>query len=137
MPYEDIAGQTDSLSQLSSMPGDEGGGLEGGPSMPEGPQAEGPVEQLGGPGADTPQEQQALQLASQAAVMFRQAAEADPSIRYIADKYLPLLFMDVMKHYGMEEEGKMQLQQAQMQSKRQRSSGIMGPPMAPTGPGGQ
>jgi len=89
----------DQLSQLSQMPAPGGGG-EGMPQgMPQGPQGAGgqpPIPQgvqsfaqsLGGPGVDTPQEQQAVQMLMQGALLFRKAAETDPSVGPIVDKML-------------------------------------------------
>jgi hypothetical protein len=145
MPYHDIAEETDQMGQLSNLE-DEGmemggmpqGGMpmQGAPSgmpmdqPPGGPPtgATGPTAAPGGPGPDTPQEQQALQLLMQGAQAFRQAASVEPSIRYIVDKHLQGAYLEITKHYGMEQEGKLALQQAQLRSNKQRSAGMTGPP---------
>jgi len=129
--------ETDGLRQLTSMP--QGGAptapQPGARPMPTpgaqpGISAAGPSAG-GAPGArgiDTPQEQKAMQLLAQAATLVREAANTEPSIRYIADKYLVSMFTDVTKHYGLEEEGKLALQQAQMQKRNQSIAGRTGPP---------
>lgn len=95
----------------------------------------------GGPGIDTPQEQKAVQLLTKGAQLIREAANAEPSIRIIVDKTLQDLFMQITKHYGMEEEGKLALRQAKLGADRQRAVALTGPPGGPpspppAGPGG-
>lgn len=86
---------------------------------------------LGGPGVDTPQEQQAVQLLMQGAMAFRKASELDPSIRGLVDPMLQKAYLDITKHYGLEEEGKTALKQAQLQSNRARASRLTSrPPVA-------
>uniref|UniRef100_A0A6M3IMC9 Uncharacterized protein n=2 Tax=viral metagenome TaxID=1070528 RepID=A0A6M3IMC9_9ZZZZ len=132
--------ENEMMGQLAAMPG--AGGAQGaqppGPVGPTGPPdlaaapgSEPTTQPPGGPGVDTPQEMKALELLGQAAVMFRQATEAEPSIRFIADKYLPLIFADITKHYGIEQEGKLAMQQAQLQKQRQGSPLAGGPPKPP------
>jgi len=99
---------------------------------PGGPSQGGPGAAPGGPGIDTPQEQQATQLLVQAAQMLRQAATVDPSIRYIIDKLLLSAFQEVTRHYGVEDEGKAALQQAQLQ-KRNADIRARGPGAGPVG----
>ena len=119
MPYEDIQQQTDSMSELASMPQEAGPDMGGAPEM-------GGQEQLGGPGVDTPQEQQAVQLLMQGAQAFRQAAETDPTVRHLVDKLLQDGFLQISDHYGFGEEGKMALKQAQMTKNRAQASAVMG-----------
>lgn len=122
-------------------PGGPGGPPFGGPPMPgagpggPGPGAapSGPGTAPGGPGIDTPQEQQATQLLVQAGQMLRQAATVDPSIRYIIDKLLLSTFQEITRHYGVEDEGKAALQQAQLQ-KRNSDIRARGPGPGPMGP---
>jgi hypothetical protein len=125
----------DQLSQLSQM--DEGGG------MPQGmPQGGGPLPQpmqqgaqsLGGPGVDTPQEQKAVQMLMQGAMLMRQAAEIDPSVSPIIDKMLTDSYLQITKHYGFEQEGKLSLQQAQMQKSRMKSQAFSSPAGQESGP---
>lgn len=95
----------------------------------EAPPEVGAVQQgLGGPGVDTPQEQQAVQLIMQGAMAFRKATEIDPSIRGIIDPALQKAYLDITKHYGLEEEGKAALKQAQLQSNRAKSSRLTARP---------
>lgn len=129
MAYEDVEGTTSGISQLSSM--DSGGGMDsegaaagGPPTAGQGPSGAAP----GGPGPDTPQEQQALKLLMQAAVALRRAAEVEPSIRYIIDDTLQKAYLSVTKHYGMEQEGKLALQQAKLRADRGRAVALTGPP---------
>lgn len=147
MPYEDIAAETQGVSDLSSM--DTGGGgpemsAPGGP--PGGPptappiptseplgQAAQPAGGIGGPGIDTPQEKQAMQSVMQGMMALRQAATADPSLRVVIDQHLQKMFLDITSHYGLAEEGKTALKQAQLASNRQRSGAVMGPPGPPGG----
>lgn len=126
MAYDDIAAQTDNMGQLSSMPSGEGapGGMSAGSAPTPGGAQQGP----GGPGVDTPQEQQALQLLLQGAMMMRRATEIEPSIRYIIDDLLQKAYLGVTKHYGLEQEGKLALQQAQLKANRSRSAALTGPP---------
>lgn len=132
MAYDEMAQTTDGISQLSSMdqgsaPGpDMGGGQM--PGAEAGPQGQGP----GGPGADTPQEQQAIQMLMQGAMLMRRATEVEPSIRYIVDDLLQKAYLGITKHYGMEQEGKLALQQARLQSDRNKAVAITGPPKRPT-----
>ena len=134
MPYDDIAGQTSAMGQLSSMDSGEGSGAmqapAGGPPMggPSGQPPMGETAAPGGPGPDTPQEQQALQLLMQGALMFRRATEIEPSIRYMIDDLLQKAYLGVTKHYGMEQEGKLALQQAQLKANRNKAVAITGPP---------
>ena len=109
MAFEDTQQQTASLGDLSAMPQDPG---------------------AGGPGIDTPQEQQAVELLMQAAQGFRQAAETDPSVKPIIDAILQDAFLKITTHYGFGEEGKMALKQAQMGQEKARSSALSygGPP---------
>ena len=125
MPYNNIAQETEGLGQLSSMEGGaEPMGME--QQAPVGQQA--PSQPPGGPGIDTPQEQQAVQLLMQGALLMRRATEIEPSIRYIIDDLLQKAYLGVTKHYGMEQEGKLALQQSQLQANRGRSAALMGPP---------
>ena len=153
MPNE--AGQLSALAGVGGGPGQVSSGPPSGGTAPPGPPvagaqqvAQGPagpgldaaggIPGLGGPGVDTPQEQQDLEFFSQGAMMLRRAAEVDPSIRYIIDKHLQQTFMEVAKHYGVEQEGKLAMQQAQLGANRERAGAIMGPPpsggMGPQGP---
>ena len=131
--------ETDGLRRMSEMP-------QGGEdmSMPTAPTNMGapptPMGTEGGIGAapgargiDTPQEEKAMQMLVQAASLIREAANAEPSIRYIADKHLLGMFNDVVKHYGIEEQGKMALQQAQLAKRDEGAVRRAGPPAAPTG----
>jgi len=136
MPYEDIAAETDSMQALSGGPSGEPmpGPEPGGPPMQE-PGMQAPTGGMGGPGIDTPQEQQAVQMLTQGAQALRQAADTDPSIRYIIDKALKDTFLAITKHYGLEQEGKAALQQAELQANRERSQNVM-PSGGPQGPPG-
>jgi len=129
MPFDDIAQQTDAMSELSSLPSEDTsrvtdpmGGIKG----------------QGGPGIDTPAEQQAVQMFLQGMQMIRQGAQADPSTKPIIDKFLQDAFLQLSQHYGYGEEGKMALKQAQMMETKTRSQKLGGgPPMRgapPTGP---
>jgi hypothetical protein len=128
----------DQLSQLSQM--DEGGGMPQGGGMP--PQGGAPLPQpmqqgaqsLGGPGVDTPQEQKAVQMLMQGAMLMRQAAEIDPSVSPIIDKMLTDSYLQITKHYGFEQEGKLSLQQAQMQKSRMKSQAFSSPAGQESGP---
>lgn len=135
MPYDDIEAEMGSLNDLSAQPDMGGGempmGDEGGqpPQMPGGqPSGQSP----GGPGVDTPQEQQAVKLLMQGAQAFRQAASVEPSVRYIVDKILQEGFLSITKHYGMEQEGKLALQQAKLGANKQKAANLTGPPAAPS-----
>jgi len=124
MPNGDLEGQYDSLSQLGARELPEGAdeGMQVPPEV-------GAVQQgLGGPGIDTPQEQQAVQLIMQGGMAFRKAAEIDPSVRAIIDPLLQKAFLDVTKHYGLEEEGKVAMKQAQLQSGRAKASRLSARP---------
>lgn len=122
--------ETDGLRRMSEMP-------QGGEdmSMPTAPTDMGTETGAapGGRGIDTPQEEKAMQMLVQAASLIREAANAEPSIRYIADKHLLGMFNDVVKHYGIEEQGKMALQQAQLAKRDEGAVRRAGPPGAPTG----
>lgn len=132
MPY------SDQLSQLSQMP------MEGQESMPmgqaggqpplAGPQSMGGPQSLGGPGVDTPQEQKAVEMLMQGAMLFRQAAQIDPSVGPIVDKMLQDSYLQITKHYGFEQEGKLALQQAQMQKSRMKSQAFASPAGRQAGP---
>jgi len=127
MPFDDIQQQTDSLSELSALPGADTGAPQGPPiGADPGAQQGAPGEQLGGPGVDTPQEQQAVQMLMQGAQMFRQAAQTDPSVSHIIDKFLQDGFLQISDHYGFGEEGKMALKQAQMTKGRAQASAVSG-----------
>jgi len=128
---EGLDEQYNAMSELGAR---EGGDMEPPPEV-------GAVQQgLGGPGIDTPQEQQAIQLIMQGAMAFRKATEVDPSLRGFIDPALQKAYLDITKHYGLEEEGKTALKQAQLQSNRERSSRLTArPPVggAPLGGGPQ
>lgn len=129
MAYEDVEGTTSGISQLSSMDQGSGAGMEGAmssgpPVAGQGPSGAAP----GGPGPDTPQEQQALKLLMQAGVALRRAAEVEPSIRYIIDETLQKAYLSITKHYGMEQEGKLALQQAKIRADRGKAIAMTGPP---------
>ena len=141
MPFDETLQETDSLSELSSMP-TPASSPAGGPPMP-GMDTAGGIQGLGGPGVDTPQEQQAVQLLMQAAENFRLAAQSDPSIKPIIDTFLQDAFLKITDHYGFGEEGKMALKQAQMAQGKARSAALtygkpptQGPPIGagPAGP---
>ena len=130
MPFDDIQQETDSMSALASMPQEDPG--MGSPDMgppnigaQSGAEQSG-VEQLGGPGVDTPQEQQAFQMLMKGAEMFRQAAQTDPTVRHIIDKFLQDGFLQISEHYGFGEEGKLALKQAQMTKGRAQASAVTG-----------
>lgn len=111
---------TEQISQLATQPiGTQQGTQQG----------------LGGPGIDTPQEEQAIQMLTQGAQLFRQAAETDPSIRIIIDKLLMDGFNQITKHYGMEEEGKLAIQQGLMEKRKQDTLRRAGPPGGGAGMG--
>jgi hypothetical protein len=144
MPYEDIAAENQGVSDLASS-GGEDMGMESGPA-PGGPpsappipsteplgQAAQPAGGLGGPGIDTPQEQQAMKAVMQGMMALRQAATADPSLRVVIDQHLQKMFLDITGHYGLAEEGKAALKSAQLMANRQRSGAVMGPPGPPGG----
>ena len=126
MAYED------SLGQLAAQPLDEG--------QPTGPlpgPMQGMAEQsagLGGPGVDTPQEQKAVDLLMKGAMMFREAAQTDPSVRPIIDKILQDGFLQVSEHYGFGEEGKLAVKQAQLTRNRAQASAFGGGGPRPSGP---
>lgn len=146
----DFGSQSEGLRRLSAMPsngngelrtdvppGPGGGGgmpVGGGPPGMEAGGGEGPGQGPGGPGIDTPAEQQAVQLIAQGMAMLRQAATLEPSIRWIMDSSLPKLMLEVAKHYGVEEEAKLALQQAQLQKRKADTIRRAGPPPAPSGP---
>lgn len=130
------------MGQLASMP--EEGGMGGQPmnmgeqGMDLGAAPPGqPGQPPGGPGVDTPQEQQAIELMTQGAQAFREAANIEPSVRYIIDDMLKKAFLAVTKHYGMEQEGKLALQQGELELNKQQTisramppgGGQGGPPM--------
>ena len=115
----------DQLSNLASMP------QQG--QTPQTPQASQPSQGMGGPGIDTQQEQQAVQLLTQSAALMREAANIDPSIQYIVDKILMDGFNAVTKHYGVEEEGKLALQQAMLEKRKADTLRRAGPPGQGTG----
>jgi hypothetical protein len=135
MPFDETLQETDSLSELSSMPQD---------SQQEMPMdASGGIPGLGGPGVDTPQEQEAVKNLMEAAKLFRVAAQSDPSIKPIIDTFLQDAFLKITDHYGFGEEGKMALKQAQMAQSKARSAALtygkpptQGPPVGsgPSGP---
>lgn len=138
MAWNDASEETAGISQLSSI--DDGAAPSQG-GMPPGAGAEmapttgaapGQTPPPGGPGPDTPQEQQALKLLMQGAVMMRRATEVEPSIRYIIDDLLQKAYLMVTKHYGMEQEGKLALQQAKIRADRGRAVAVTGPPVRPT-----
>jgi len=131
----------DQLSQLSQL--DDGGqgvpmSSQGGPptadpaAMPQPMQQAG--SQLGGPGVDTPQEQKAVEMLMQGAMLMRQAAQIDPSVSPIVDKMLQDSYLQITKHYGFEQEGKLALQQAQMQKNRMKSQAFASPAGQSQGP---
>jgi hypothetical protein len=68
----------------------------------------------------------------QGAKAFRQATEIDPSVRYIVDDILQKGFLSITKHYGLEPEGKLALQQAQLGANKQKSAAFSGPPAPPS-----
>lgn len=122
MPFDEIQQQTDSMSELAGIPQDPG--MSAGPPEPQG-------EQLGGPGVDTPQEQQAVQMLMKGAEQFRQAAQTDPSVRHLVDKLLQDGFLQISEHYGFGEEGKLALKQAQMTKNRAQAQAVSGPQEGP------
>ena len=131
----------DQLSQLSQMDqGGEGGmpqGIPQGPpggGIPQQPTPLGGAQGLGGPGVDTPQEQKAVQMLMQGAMLMRQAAEIDPSVSPIIDKMLQDSYLQITKHYGFVQEGKLSLQQAQMQKSRMKSQAFSSPAGQESGP---
>ena len=141
MAFDDTMQETEGISALSAMPeqggapeGPPGGGVEGMPGIPG----------LGGPGVDTPQEQKAVQALMEGAKAFRMAAQSDPSIKPLVDALLQDGFIKITQHYGVGEEGKMALKQAQMAQGRARSAALsygagptQGPPIGsgpPSGP---
>jgi len=134
----------DQISQLSQMPqeGAGPGGLppqgppQGPPMQPDPNMQPGAQNALGGPGVDTPQEQKAVQMLMQGAQMFRQAADIDPSVAPIVDKMLTDSYLQITKHYGFEQEGKMAIQQAQMQKSRMKSQAFNSPAGQQDGPPG-
>jgi len=133
MPLDQAQSQVDMLSQLSAQ-GPPGGGPA--PQQPGAPMA---GSQTGGPGVDTPEEQQAVQLLMQGMQFIRQAAGIDRSIRPLVDKILPDAFLQFAQHYGYGEEGKLALKQAQMMQSRERGAVLQGqgPMKGPPGPVGQ
>jgi hypothetical protein len=140
MAFEDTMQETEGISALSAMPQEEegmqgappGGGVPGMPGIPG----------LGGPGVDTPQEQKAVQALMEGAKAFRLAAQSDPSIKPLVDALLQDGFIKITQHYGVGEEGKMALKQAQMAEGRARSAALsygggptQGPPIGSGSPG--
>uniref|UniRef100_A0A6M3L3D4 Uncharacterized protein n=1 Tax=viral metagenome TaxID=1070528 RepID=A0A6M3L3D4_9ZZZZ len=133
--------ETDGLRRMSEMPqGGEDISMPSAPTDMGAPPVPTPMGTEagvgvapGGRGIDTPQEEKAMQMLVQAASLIREAANAEPSIRYIADKHLLGMFNDVVKHYGIEEQGKMALQQAQLAKRDEGAVRRAGPPGAPTG----
>jgi len=145
MPYQNP--ELDSMDQLSELP-DDSGGAPGGPPMPGGPPtgpSAGPptgppvgpppsqlqpavsgAGGLGGPGIDTPGEKKAMVALSRGVMAIREATKFDPSLRPIVDKMLQDGFLQIMRHYGMEQEGKLSLQQAKMKADRMRSAPLRG-----------
>ena len=123
----------DQLSQLSQLdPGSQAGppmqDSSPGPMQgPVGAPLQAGAQSLGGPGVDTPQEQKAVQMLMQGAMLFRQAAQIDPSVSPIVDKMLQDSYLQITKHYGFEQEGKLALQQAQMQKNRMKSQAFSSP----------
>jgi hypothetical protein len=117
MPFDDAMQETDALSQLSSMPSES-------PEALAGP-AQGGADS-GGPGVDTPSEQQAVQLFLQGMQLFRQGAQKDPTTQYIIDKCLQDTFLQIAQHYGYGEDAKLALKQAQMIKMRERSGALSG-----------
>lgn len=139
-----MANDVDMMSQLAGGGGPQGGGpMGGGPGPGAGPMGPGgaPGMGAGGPAGankiDTPQEQKALQMLMQGSLLFREAANLDPSIRYIIDKALMDSYSAVTKHYGLEQEGKLALQQAQLSRQREQQSKFSGMqmPQQPQPPG--
>jgi hypothetical protein len=138
MPWSDTEEETGMMSKLSAMdsgeaPADVGmpSGAPTGMAPPTGT-APGQTPPPGGPGPGTPQEQQALKLLMQGAVIMRRATEVEPSIRYIIDDLLQKAYLMVTKHYGMEQEGKLALQQAKLRADRNKAVALTGPPKRPT-----
>ena len=140
MAFEDTQQMTEGIGQLSAMEPEMGASpmgasMEGAPAQqtpPPGAEGQAP----GGPGPDTPQEQQALQLLMQGALMMRRATEIEPSIRYIIDGLLEKAYLQVTKHYGMEQEGKLALQQSKLRANQTRAAALTGPPRPMGGAGG-
>lgn len=141
------------MNEIAGAPGPSGpapmgGGPAGamaGPPPGAGPAGPGgPMAPNGGPNRiDTPQEQKAMQLFMQGSLLFREAANLDPSVRFIVDQLLVKGFTDVTKHYGLEQEGKLALQQAQLTRTNDMRGRVMGgqpsqpqPPAVPPGPPG-
>jgi len=134
MGFDETEAEIGSMDQLAGQD-DMGGGMEGGsPEMPGAPMPGGESggQSPGGPGVDTPQEQQAVKLLMQGAQAFRKAAQIEPSVRYIVDKLLQEGFMSITKHYGMEQEGKLAMQQAKLGADKQKSAAFNGPPAPPS-----
>lgn len=123
MPFDDIQQQTGALSELSGMQPTGGQPTMG---QPMGGQPMGPSSGMGGPGVDTPQEKQAVDMLMQAMQLMRQASTVDPSIRPLVDKFLPDTFLQFAQHYGFGEEAKMALKQAQMTQEKARAGALQG-----------
>ena len=127
MSFDDTQQMTEGIGQLSAMEPEMQGAPMGAPMQQTPPQgAEG--QPPGGPGPDTPQEQQALQMLMQGALMMRRATEIEPSIRYIIDALLEKAYIQITKHYGMEQEGKLALQQSKLHANQNRAAALTGPP---------
>jgi len=142
MPIQEM----DAMNSLASEPG-PGPGMDpsqAGPPSPDMSTPPGGTPVAGPSGAegaankiDTPQEEQAMKYVIQGSILLREAANTDPSIRYIIDDILLKGFTAVTKHYGLEQEGKLGLQQAQLQKQREQTvkmnqpSQPPGPPVAP------
>jgi len=125
MPYED---ETAMMGDLAAMPEPTAQGQ----APPAAPPMQ-PGQALGGQGVDTPQEQQAVELLMQAAMMMRQAAETDPGLRPYIDKHLQGAFLDISTYYGFGEDAKLALKQATMQRDRERSGMMMKAGASPMG----
>lgn len=122
MPFDDIEQQTGAMSDLASMPQAEAGAQAA------------PTQGQGGPGVDTPQEQQAVKLLIEGMKLIRQASTVDTSIRPIVDKVLPDAFLQFSQHYGYGEEGKLALKQAQMLQSKARAASLAGGPPGGSAP---
>lgn len=142
--------QMGAMNQLADEPqgGPPMGGPMTGPTPGPMPSPSGPPPGMAGPGPmagpqgpqagnkiDTPAEQKAMQSVVQGAILLREAANLDPSVRYIMDKALLDIFTQITKHYGLEQEGQLALKQAQLTKQRQQSAKFAqpqppGPPLA-------
>ena len=130
MPIDNIAQQTNSMNELSSMPtqgANLGANTGADPGAVQGT-TPGAVQGMGGPGVDTPQEKQAVEMLMKAAQLMRQSAEADPSIKPLIDTMLQDSFLKITDHYGVGEEGKTALKQAQLGQGRERATALSGGP---------